>query len=224
MASRLPRALRTPAAGLLGALGLLLVCLAAAPAARADGDPASDVLVAAPPLFLSLDSGATYGQKLALERQLRLAAARGRTLRVAVIATRADLGSVTALWGHPQAYAGFLGRELSLDYRGSLLVVMPGGFGLVRDGTRESSPLSRLAPRGGELVTATEQAIARLTGARARNAFPAAVAAVPSRASGIGWWAMTAAAVTAIALAWAASLRRRPLRGRRDRLVDHGAG
>ena len=183
--------------------------------ARADGDPASDVLVAAPPLFLSLDSGATYAQKLALVHQLRLAARRGSTLRVAVIATRSDLGSVTALWGDPQTYAEFLGRELSLDYRGELLVVMPSGFGLVRDAAPVHSPLNGLAPRHGQLITATEQAVARLTGVALPAGATRAVAAGPSRTAGIGWWVTTVAAAVAITLAWTASLRRRPLRIRR---------
>jgi hypothetical protein len=192
-------------------------------AARADGDPASDVLVAAPPLFLSVDSGATYGQKLALQGQLRRAAEHGFALRVAVIATRSDLGSVTALWGHPETYAEFLGRELSLDYHGELLVVMPDGFGVTRDGAPVRSPLGGLAPRHGELLTASEQAVARLTGVPVAGAAVARVAAAPSRTSGIGWWASTAIALAAIALAWTASLRRRPLRGRR-RLADPSAG
>ncbi|HTU28341.1 MAG TPA: hypothetical protein VMF07_03095 [Solirubrobacteraceae bacterium] len=185
-------------------------------AARADGDPASDVLVAAPPLFLSFDSGATYAQKVALQRQLRHAAANGAPLRVAVIATRSDLGSLTALWGQPQEYAIVLGRELSLDYHGKLLVVMPDGFGLTRDGAPIRSPLSGLAPRRGLLITATEQAVRRLTGVTAPGASPAAVGAVPSRTAGAGWWVTTAAALVAIALAWTASLRRRPIGGRRD--------
>jgi len=199
---------------LLAALAVIsaVVLGGSASIARADGDPASDVLVAAPPLFISAQSGATYAEKVELERQLRLAMGRGAPLRVAVIATRSDLGSVTALWGRPQAYAQFLGRELSLDYRGRLLVVMPDGFGVVRDGAPTRSPLNGLAPRRGELVTATEQAIARLTGVAAPGSSPVMVAGVPSRVAGIGWWAATAAAVAAVSLAWAASVRRKPLR------------
>jgi hypothetical protein len=192
-------------------------------AAHADGDPASDVLVAAPPLFIGFDSGASYGEKLALEQQLRRAAAHGSVLRVAVIASRADLGSLTALWGHPQAYSEVLGHELSLDYHGELLVVMPSGFGLVRDGAPLPSPLDRLAPRRGELVTATEQAITRLTGVSAVGATAGAVAGAPSRTSGVGWWAATVVALAAIGLAWTASLRRRPLRAS-GRLADGSAG
>ncbi len=67
-------------------------------------------------------------------RSCEAAAKSGYPLRVAVIASPADLGSVTPLWRQPQAYAGFLGEELSLLYKGTLLVVMPDGFGLYGPG------------------------------------------------------------------------------------------
>lgn len=207
-------------AALLTRLALVLSLCAslglAAPltAAHADGDPASDVLVDAPPLFLSLDSGATFADKTALLRQLATANLHGHRLRVAVIATRADLGSVTALWGQPQAYAEFLGRELSLAYRGELLVVMPSGFGVSREGAPVRTPLAGLAPRSGQLVVATEQAIERLSGVPAPSV-RVAVASAPSPASGPGWWVTTAIAIALIAAAWTASLRARPLARRR---------
>ena len=62
-----------------------------------------------------------------LEQQAQLvallAAARrsGYQLRVALIASSTDLGSVTELWRQPQSYAQFLGQELSLVYRGPVL-------------------------------------------------------------------------------------------------------
>lgn len=201
---------------------MLAGVLVGAPAAWADGDPASDVLVAAPPIFLPPDSGATYVQKLALSRQLATAQRRGHPLRVAVIATRSDLGSVGALWGDPARYARFLGDELSLNYRGELLVVMPDGFAVARDGAPVRTALQGLAPRRAQLVTATEQAITRLTGVASEGTRSLAAAAGAPRTSGISWWATTAAAAMVVALAWTVSLRRRPLRGRR-RLADHEA-
>jgi hypothetical protein len=180
--------------------------------ARADGDPASDVLVAAPPLFLGGSGGATYADARALTAQLRRARAAGHPLRVAVIATRSDLGSVTALWNRPQAYADFLGRELSLAYRGELLVVMPGGFGVAQRGAPVATALTGLRPRDGRVVPATEQAIFRLTGvAPARMAAPATRAA-PSRIGTSGWWLASGVALLVLALAWGLSLRRRPPR------------
>ncbi|MGZ4401132.1 MAG: hypothetical protein ACXVYM_09705, partial [Gaiellaceae bacterium] len=53
----------------------------------------------------------------------------GFAIRVAVIFSSYDLGSVTSLWRKPKTYARFLGVELSFVYRQRLLVVMPNGFG-----------------------------------------------------------------------------------------------
>src|SRR4029077_15162518 len=95
----------------------------------ADGDPASDVL-ATGPLFLPQDACVSATQQDELGALLQTAGRRGYPLRVALIASSTDLGSVTELWRQPQRYVQFLGQELSLVFRGPLLVVMPGGFGL----------------------------------------------------------------------------------------------
>src|SRR6185312_4162247 len=112
------------------ALGLLVVLVAMVPAsaARADGDPGSDVLVYQP-LFLGADSGVSISQQSQLGGLLRSAARAGFPVRVAIISSRSDLGAVTGLWRQPRNYARFLGLELSLAYKGRLLVVMPNGIG-----------------------------------------------------------------------------------------------
>ena len=66
-------------------------------AARADGDPASDVL-ATQPLFLPQDAGIPTAQQGQLGELLQTAARNGYQIRVALIASRSDLGSVTELW------------------------------------------------------------------------------------------------------------------------------
>jgi hypothetical protein len=43
----------------------------------------------------------------------RAAAAAGAPGRVAVIGGPYDLGSISALWRHPQLYADYLGQELA---------------------------------------------------------------------------------------------------------------
>ena len=101
---------------------------AAASIARADGDPASDVLVSQT-VFLPSDAGVSGRQQAKLVELLRASAQAGFPVRVAVISSGYDLGSVTALWRKPRAYARFLGIELSLVHRQPLLVVMPNGFG-----------------------------------------------------------------------------------------------
>jgi len=109
----------------VAALGLL------AASARADGDPASDVLVSQT-LFLPQDAGVPANQQAQLDALLHAAQQSGYQIRVALIASPTDLGSVTELWRQPQNYARFLAQELSLLYRGPLLVVMPNGYGLYR--------------------------------------------------------------------------------------------
>src|ERR1700759_3639466 len=104
-----------------------------AASARADGDPASDVL-ATQSLFLPQDAGIPADRQAQLQRLLQEAARRGFPVRLAVIASPVDLGAITELWGQPAAYADFLGQELSLVYRGMLLVVMPNGYGIYEQG------------------------------------------------------------------------------------------
>ena len=112
-----------------GLLGLLLA-LALAPAALADGDPASDILVP-PGTRVYMTNSASDGQ---LEKMLAATAQKvsdaGVPIKVAVIGNRTDLGAVPQLWAKPQIYARFLGAELRFVYRDTLLVVMPQGFGI----------------------------------------------------------------------------------------------
>jgi cytochrome oxidase Cu insertion factor (SCO1/SenC/PrrC family)/thiol-disulfide isomerase/thioredoxin len=118
--------------------------------ARADGDPGSDVLVYQD-LFVAGDAGLTVGEQAQLGNLLRTADRAGFPLRVAIISSPADLGALTALWGKPQAYARFLGYELSLAYKQRLLVVMPNGFGFNWPGHSAAGAERALAglPAGG---------------------------------------------------------------------------
>jgi hypothetical protein len=70
--------------------------------ARADGDPASDVL-ATQALFLPQDAGLTAAGQTRLEAELEAVQQAGVPVRMAVIASSTDLGSVTALWRQPEA-------------------------------------------------------------------------------------------------------------------------
>jgi len=187
-------------------------------AARADGDPASDVL-ATQPVFLPQDGGIPVAQQGQLTTLAQAAARAGYRIRVALIATRSDLGSVTELWRQPQNYAAFLGQELSLVYRGPLLVVMPNGFGFWRPGSGGADERSVLRdvqiPSGpGGLATAALGAVQHLAAAAGHS-----VAISPPTASGTapGSTDLVAIVVFAIgaaliAVAWAASLRARPPR------------
>ncbi len=152
------------------ALLLVLLAILAAGAhpsfARADGDPGSDVLVYQP-LFLAGDAGVSVKQQVSLGGLLQAASRGGFPIRVAIIASRFDLGAVTGLWLTPRAYARFLGLELSLAYTGRLLVVMPNGFGFNWPGHPASAAygtLGRIAigPGGAGLADAAQTAVKSL--------------------------------------------------------------
>jgi hypothetical protein len=208
-----PAPLRFLAAALVLACALGFVLRA--PAARADGDPASDVL-AAQSLFLPSDGAIAVAEQQRLASLVKAARRSGYRIRVALIATPSDLGSIGALWRRPSSYARFLGQELSLVYPGTLLVVMPNGFGVSRAGRSLPGPAGVPAPgTGSRLATAALTAVQSLA-ARAghRLAVPGAAPApapVSGASSNLGAWVAFAVGLFLIALAWAASLRQRPL-------------
>ncbi len=112
---------------------VLAGALAASGPARADADPASDVLYARDAFFpLSARVSAALRQRL--QEATRAARRAGHPIKVAVIASRDDLGGVPALFGNPTYYARFLGAELQFLYSGKVLVVMPQGAGLSQNG------------------------------------------------------------------------------------------
>ncbi len=157
------------------ALALLLVALVAVAgallpsAAGADGDPASDVLLSQS-AFLPADADMSGSQEAQLDALLRGAHKAGLPIRIAFIPSGYDLGSVTVLWLKPRTYASFLGIELSLTFKGPLLVVMPNGFGLNWPGHSTASAYRLLAklpvkPGGAGLLSAAQAATTQLAGA-----------------------------------------------------------
>jgi hypothetical protein len=216
-------------------LAALIVCLSAPlTSARADGDPASDVL-AAQTAFLPQDGDLSPAQQAQLAQLVGSATDTGFPLRVALIATRSDLGSVTALWRRPASYAQFLAQELSEVFRGTLLVVMPDGFGVARVGAGAGSAagvgdaLAGLARPGSAtaLGGATISAVQRLAAAAghrltAPRADVTRSAGAPSRTGAIAWVAFVVGAI-AIVIAWAISLRVRPPRRRDGVASPHGS-
>ena len=101
---------------------------------------------------------------------------------MAVIPTAFDLGAVTEFWLKPAAYARFLGVELSLVYKGPLLVAMPNGFGLNWPGHATSSAnrlLAKIRPgsSGERLLDAVQSAIRELAASAGAKAAPTASAA-----------------------------------------------
>jgi cytochrome oxidase Cu insertion factor (SCO1/SenC/PrrC family) len=149
------------------ALAVALVAVSGG-VARADGDPASDYLVANQ-VFLTSQSTGTSPAQRQLVAAVAAANLAGFAIRVAVISDDYDLGSVTELWDQPRTYARFLGVELSLAYRRQrLLVVMPNGFGFNWPGHATAHTYRLLATvpldssAGAGLAAAAEVAIRRL--------------------------------------------------------------
>src|SRR4051795_10844431 len=102
----------------LAALILALIC-AHGPSAYADGDPASDVLPSqdayypyqppvSKPLVTALDG---------LLKQVRKA---GYPMKVALIETAGDMGSLSQLFNDPQRYTNVLASELPVNPHGSV--------------------------------------------------------------------------------------------------------
>ena len=141
------------ARGRLGPLLLAAVVLSllAPAAARADGDPASDVLYTERVFFPYTLKVSPSAQKQ-LAETVAAAEKKGYPIRVALIAGPVDLGAITSLWGKPRRYATFLSIELSFVYNGPLLIVMPAGFGFAHDKeptAAEYAALSSLRVTGG---------------------------------------------------------------------------
>jgi hypothetical protein len=98
-------------------------------AARADGDPASDVLLG-DNVFYPYSPAVPRSLQLTLNAVTAKAKAQGFPVKVALIAAPTDLGVIPDLFGKPQPYAQFLDQEISFTSRQRLLVVMATGYGL----------------------------------------------------------------------------------------------
>lgn len=113
------------------AVAVFAIALIVVPVASADGDPASDYLIAQDTFvpYPAPDASAVAG----LNGAVAGVWAHGDRLKVAVIASQQDLGSIPSIFGQPVAYGRFLGAELKFVYTGPLLIAMPAGFGFVRN-------------------------------------------------------------------------------------------
>lgn len=147
-------------------LAALAAGLVLAPAASANGDPASDVLLTQQ-VFVGPEVPLSQADRDALTKTVAAANEHGYPIRVALIAFTGDLGTAVSLWGKPQDYAKFLGTELAFVYDKRLLVAMPAGFGVRNDRqpvAKERRALARI--RAGKtpaaLAQSTTQAVRAL--------------------------------------------------------------
>lgn len=149
-----------------------MLCLCVPAVARANGDPASDYLLAQN-LFLPFTSKLDRRSVTRLDGLLKDAAAQKYRIRVAVILSPSDLGTAFGLFNKPQKYAEFLGLELSFVYRDRLVVVMPNGYGFAVNGKpdpaaqqllQKQSPPGRDATKEIEAATVAVQRLAAAAG------------------------------------------------------------
>jgi hypothetical protein len=203
----------------------VLAALAPAPAALADADPPSDVII-------GFDYYVPFKRPDdAHEKQLRalmkIANARGERMRTVIIADRSDLGAVPRFLGRPQPYADFLDKEVRTFFkvRGqdpTLIIVMQDGFALEggRDATQAANAALRQikVPRGAsgnELTTAAVEgvhAVAKANGRPLPDVALARTTATTNKGSSTAAVVIiaTLAVVTVGALVALLRLRRRP--------------
>ena len=200
------------------ALALIAACVlaaAAAQSARADGDPASDYLLGQK-VFLPYDAKFPPRQAAELTGLIDAANKAGFKIRVAILWSDYDMGSVTALWRKPRTYARFLGLELGFVYKQRLLIIMPNGFGFnwpkhpttAEYALLEKIPIARGAPG---LLTAASAAVTKLAAASGVTVAPPGRVTTPAQRNAHDREIIIAAALAALALAAAARylLRRR---------------
>jgi hypothetical protein len=195
----------------------IVAMLVAVPLARADGDPASDVLYTGN-LFPSYDGGMSPGALRALVATIDASKTAGYEIRVAVIAKRDDLGAVTALWAKPRQYARFLGIELGIVYKGPVLIVMPNGIGFYHGKNDPGAQYAalraiRTSGSGDALAQAAIDSVATLA-AKAGHPFtpqtiPVAASRPSSRARVLLIWLVAVLALAAVATAIVIYRRRR---------------
>jgi hypothetical protein len=151
------------------AAALLATLALAVPAARADGDPASDYLLAGLSFLSPYDGHIPTADQKKINAMLASAKKQGFPLRVAVIVTPYDLGAVPILFNAPQRYAKFLASEDFYYWKDELLVVMPKGYGIYKAKglpAADRAAIGKLAPPAGKngaaLAAAAETAIQTL--------------------------------------------------------------
>jgi hypothetical protein len=150
-------------------LAAMLLAMLLPAGALADGDPASDVLLGQN-VFYPFAAPVSSALQAKLNAETAAASRAHFPIKVALIASRSDLGAISSLFGKPGVYAAFLDEEISFsNTRQPLLVVMPDGYGLEGLGSAATAAAASLrAPGGGggeELAQAAAIAVPKLAAA-----------------------------------------------------------
>jgi hypothetical protein len=139
--------------------------------ALADGDPASDVLIAEN-VFYPFSPPVANTTQDALNAETAAANRAHFPIKVALIASPTDLGAIPSMFAKPQQYADFLDQEISFfGGKQPLLVVMPNGYGVQGLSAPVIAAAAKLSPP---------------TGRASDDLAQAAIAAVPKLAAAAG--------------------------------------
>jgi hypothetical protein len=148
-------------------VAMCAACVAAPQAAHADADPASDILPTQN-VYLPYQPKISSDLKAKLLGATAAAKKAGYPIKVAIIATPADLGGVANLFGKPTEYAGYLGPEINFNKKAQpLLVVMPAGLGTFQAGPKATSAIAGIKVEDGAdgLARTALEAVSKLAGA-----------------------------------------------------------
>jgi hypothetical protein len=171
---------------LLPVLAVVAALAIAPPAAEADGDPASDVLLLQD-VYLPYSPGVPGPLARTITNLLKTTRKAGFPLKVAIVADAKDLGAVPQFFGKPQQYAPFLQSEIAFNSKRPLLVVMAAGYGAAALPKGSETGLQGLDPpksaNGDDLGRAAIAAIVKLSAAAGH---PVPAPKVPSAGGGGG--------------------------------------
>jgi hypothetical protein len=187
--------------------------------ALADGDPASDVLLAST-LYTPVGQKISPPVQQQLQRTIIEADAAGLRVRVALILDRTDLGAVPQLFGHPAKYVRLLAAELYYAWKDTVIAVQPSGIGV--QNIKPLAPAQTLADSIHVAQPATADALARAadTAIRKLAAQKGLKLGASAPASSSGQRSTTpyvvgAVVIAILAVALAVQLNRRMKRARR---------
>jgi hypothetical protein len=172
---------------MLAALCTGTVLLAAGvPAALADADPPSDVLLLQD-TYLPYQPPVSKPLADTLRNVVAAAKRAGYPIKVAIVATNVDLGAIPQLFDKPREYAPFLAREIAFRTRNPLLVVMSAGIATANVQPRAAAAIQGIAVdnrhKSDGLVRAAVEAVPKLATA---SGHPVPAPKLPPMSSGGG--------------------------------------
>jgi hypothetical protein len=182
---------------------LVLLTAALAPAgARADGDPASDVLLGQN-VFYPYTPAVSPAIQKTLDAETAAASQAKFPIKVALIASPVDLGVIPDLFGKPQKYAEFLDQEISFQTKQPLLVVMPAGYGVQGiHGPAAAAVTSLPKPAGPTSSALAQAAISAVAKLAADSGHPIkGVAGIPGSSGASGGSSTTPIVIALVAAA-----------------------